>query len=121
MATNSLNTNGLFILYTTIWADGDGFAPVVVMIDCGALLGFTTAYLIQRLPGGPAFVWSPFPSVIMAVSTVPAPAVLQLADAHQALRKGRQPRPSWALLLQFGALLVMFALAMLEAVSSLAV
>jgi stage II sporulation protein M len=127
VATNSLNTNGLFILYTTICGlTVIGLPLVVVMMALrGALLGFTTAYLIQRLAWrGLAFVLvTLFPfSVIMVVTSIFSGASAMSFSwlmLTKLFGKGdRQPTPILGfLLLQFGALLVMFALAMLEAVS----
>ena len=66
IATNSLNTNGIFILTVICGLAVIGLPLVVVMVAFrGALLGFTVGYLVQRL-GWKGIVFSlvtifPFP------------------------------------------------------------
>lgn len=127
IATNSLNTNGMFILYTVICGlTVIGLPLVVVMVAFrGALLGFTSAYLIHRLTWkGMVFVLvTLFPfSVIIVLTSIFSGAsamtfswlivkkVFGSADHH--------PTPILGFLfLQLGALAALFLVAMLEAAS----
>lgn len=127
VATNSLNTNGLFILYTTICGlTVIGLPLVVVMMAFrGALLGFTTAYLTYRLAWrGLAFVLVtlfPFAIIIVLSSIFSGASAMTFSwlMIKKVFGKGdRQPTPILGFLtLQLGAFLIVFILAMLEAVS----
>lgn len=127
IATNSLNTNGLFILYTTICGlTVIGLPLVVVMMALrGALLGFTTAYLIHRLAWrGLAFVLVtlfPFAIIIVLTSIFSGASAMSFSwgMVRKVFGKGDwQPTPILGfLMMQLAAMLVMFALAMLEAAS----
>src|SRR5690554_7193158 len=73
VATNSLNTNGLFILYSVICGLTVIGVPLVVAMIAfrGALLGFTVGYMIYRLAWkGMAFsILTLFPFAIVVVVT----------------------------------------------------
>jgi len=125
VATNSLNTNGLFILYTTICGlTVVGLPLVVVMIAFrGALLGFTAGYLIHRLAWrGMVFVMlTLFPFAIIIVLTSIFSGASAMTFSYFIIKKlsgrgDRNPTPILGFLfLQLGSLVIMFLLAMLEA------
>ncbi|HPZ90354.1 MAG: hypothetical protein GX090_00450 [Firmicutes bacterium] len=127
VASNSFNTNGLFILYTTICGlTVIGLPLVVAMLAFrGALLGFTTAYLIHRLAWrGMAFVLVtlfPFAAVIVLVSLFSGASAMTFSwlMVKKVFGKGdRLPTPILGfLVLQLGAFVAMFLVAMLEAVA----
>ena len=125
IATNSLNTNGLFVLYTTICGLTVIGVPFVVglIIFRGALLGFTAGYLINRLAWkGIVFCMVtlfPFAVVMVVVSIFSGASAMTFSwfMVKKVFGSGdRTPTPIFGfLLIQFGAFLAMFMLAMLEA------
>lgn len=126
VATNSLNTNGLFILYTTICGlTVIGLPLIVVMVAFrGALLGFTSGYLVHRLAWkGLVFsLVTHFPFAIIIVFTSIFSGASAMTFSWLILKKlfgkaDKQPTPILGFLaLQAGAFLMVFLLAMLEAV-----
>src|SRR5690554_1351431 len=125
VATNSLNTNGLFILYSVICGLTVIGVPLVVAMIAfrGALLGFTVGYMIYRLAWkGMAFsILTLFPFAIVVVVTCIFSGATAMTFSWLMVRKvfggrDRSPTPILGyLVLQLGAFLVMFILAMLEA------
>lgn len=125
IATNSLNTNGLFILYTVICGLAViGLPLVVVMVGFrGALLGFTTGYLVQRLAWKGVFfvlvtLW-PFAIINVIVSLFSGATAMTFSwiiIKKVFGGKDNNPTPILGYLgLQLLAFLVMFLLALLEA------
>ena len=127
IATNSLNTNGLYVLYTTICGLTVVGLPFVVLMMAfrGALLGFTAGYLINRLAWkGLIFVLCtlfPFAIIFVLVSIFSGASAMTFSwfIVKKLFGGGdRNPTPILGfLLLQIGAFLTMFLLAMLEAAS----
>jgi stage II sporulation protein M len=125
IATNSLNTNGLFVLYTTICGLTVIGLPFVVglIIFRGALLGFTTGYLINRLAWrGMVFclvTLFPFAIIMVLVSLFSGASAMTFSWFIVKKVFGstdRNPPPILGfLLIQLGAFVAMFLLAMLEA------
>lgn len=126
VATNSLNTNGLFILYTTICGlTVIGLPLVIIMVAFrGALLGFTTGYLVHRLAWkGLVFAMiTHFPFAVIIVLTSIFSGASAMTFSWLIIKKlfgkgDRQPTPILGFLgLQITAFAVVFLLAMLEAV-----
>lgn len=125
LASNSLNTNGLFVLYTAICGLTVVGLPFVVgmMAFRGALLGFTAGYLVNRLAWrGAVFVLVtlfPFAAVMVLVSVFSGASAMTFSWFIVKKVFGdsdRTPPPlAGFLLLQLGAFVAMFLLAMLEA------
>ena len=125
IATNSLNTNGIFILYTVICGLAViGLPLVVVMVAFrGALLGFTTGYLVQRLAWkGVVFILiTLFPFAIINVLASLFSGATAMTFSWIIIKKvfgGRDHNPTpilGYLGLQLLAFLAMFLLALLEA------
>lgn len=125
IATNSLNTNGLFILYTVICGLAVIGSPLVVAMVAlrGALLGFTTGYLVQRLAWkGILFLLATFvPFAIIIVLTSLFSGATAMTFSWIIMKKvfgdgDHKPTPILGYLgLQLLAFVVMFLLALLEA------
>jgi stage II sporulation protein M len=124
IATNSLNTNGIFILYTVICGLAViGLPLVVVMVAFrGALLGFTVGYLVQRL-GWKGIVFSlvtifPFSLINVLVSLFSGATAMTFSwiIIKKVFGRDQNPTPILGFLsLQLLTFLVMFLLALLEA------
>ena len=104
IATNSLNTNGIFILYTVICGLAViGLPLVVVMVAFrGALLGFTVGYLVQRL-GWKGIVFSlvtifPFSLINVLVSLFSGATAMTFSwiIIKRSLAETKIPPQSWA-------------------------
>ncbi len=125
IATNSLNTNGLFIVYTVICGLAVIGLPLVVgmLAFRGALLGFTTGYLVQRLAWkGVVFVGvTLLPFALVTVITSLFSGATAMTFSWIILKKvfgGQDHRPTpilGYLGLELLAFLIVFLLALLEA------
>lgn len=128
IASNSLNTNGLFILYAVICGLAViGLPLVVVMVAFrGALLGFTTGYLVQRLAWkGVLFALTTYlPFAILTVLISVFSGSLAMTFSWLMLKKlfGRpdsNPTPILGYLtMQLLSFFVVFLVALLEAVTT---
>ena len=125
IATNSLNTNGLFVLYSTICGLAVIGLPLVVAMVAfrGALLGFTTGYLVQRLAWkGIIFVSAtliPFAIIIVLASLFSGATVMTFSWVIVKKVFGVKDHNSTPILgylvMQFAAFITVFLLALLEA------
>lgn len=127
VAGNSLNTNGLFILYSVICGLAVIGLPVVVVLVAlrGALLGFTTGYLVQRLAWkGVLFALATYlPFAILTVLASLFSGAIAMTFSWQIIKKlfgpaDSSPTPILGYLTMQGlAFLAMFIVALLEAAS----
>lgn len=125
IATNSLNTNGIFILYTVICGLAVIGLPLVAAMVAfrGALLGFTVGYLVQRLSWkGIVFILVtilPFSIINVIVSLFSGATAMTFSwIIIKKVFGGREHNPTpilGFLSLQLLAFLAMFLLALLEA------
>ncbi|MTI94855.1 MAG: stage II sporulation protein M [Firmicutes bacterium] len=125
IATNSLNTNGMFVFYTTICGLAVVGLPFVwgLVFIRGVVLGFTVGYLVQRLAWrGLVFCLATlFPFAALLIPVTIFSGAHSVAFSWLMITKvfgggDRTPPPILGyIFVQFTAFVGMFILAMLEA------